>query len=380
MPKPVFPWIRVSVGLGALLLACNTADFVEPPTPERDAAAEVDAAAQRDAAVVEDASAGSDAGQDAGDIDDAGLDASGDAGEDAGSDASLDAGEEAGSDAGQDAGSDAGQDAGSDEDFTQVRIMAANLSSGNNQSYDPGHGLRLMQGAQPDVVLIQEFNYGNNGEAAIEGMVQATFPGYGYYRETGAQIPNGVISRFPILDAGEWTDTQVSNRDFAWARIDLPGPRDLWAVSLHLLTRSAAVRNTEATNLVAYIRANVPENDYLAIGGDFNTDAFSESGLATLGQVATAFSAAGPHPADQNGRTGTNAGRSKPYDQILVDLDLQQHHIPTVFGASSYTHGLVLDSRVYTPLAEIAPVQVGDSGANSMQHMGVIKTFRTPNF
>ena len=38
-----------------------------------------------------------------------------------------------------------------------TRIMASNLSSGNYQSYDPGHGIRLMQGVDPDIILIQEF-------------------------------------------------------------------------------------------------------------------------------------------------------------------------------------------------------------------------------
>ena len=44
----------------------------------------------------------------------------------------------------------------------------------------------------------------------------------------------------PILDSGSWDDTLSPNRDFAWARIDVPGPHDLWAVSLHLLTSSTA--------------------------------------------------------------------------------------------------------------------------------------------
>ena len=69
----------------------------------------------------------------------------------------------------------------------------------------------------------------------------------------------------------------MTNRDFAWARIDMPGPKDLWVVSVHLLTSSSGVRNTEATNLVNFIKANVPAGDYLAIGGDFNTDSRTEA-------------------------------------------------------------------------------------------------------
>ena len=133
----------------------------------------------------------------------------------------------------------------------RVRLMAANISSGNYQSYDPGHGTRIFQGTKPDVVMIQEFNYGDNSATAIRSFVNTAFgSSFYYYREAGAQIPNGVISRWPIVASGEWDDTQVSNRDFAWARIDIPGPKDLWVVSVHLLTTSSSVRNTEANNLV----------------------------------------------------------------------------------------------------------------------------------
>ena len=55
------------------------------------------------------------------------------------------------------------------------------------------------------------------------------------------QVGNAILSRWPILESGEWDDTSVSNRDFAWARIDIPGPRDLWVVSVHLLTASGVV-------------------------------------------------------------------------------------------------------------------------------------------
>ena len=37
---------------------------------------------------------------------------------------------------------------------TTLRIMAANTSSGNRQSYDPGEGTRIFQGLDPDIVLI----------------------------------------------------------------------------------------------------------------------------------------------------------------------------------------------------------------------------------
>jgi len=39
-----------------------------------------------------------------------------------------------------------------------VRVMASNLSSGNNQRYESA-GLDILKGLKPDVVAMQEFNY-----------------------------------------------------------------------------------------------------------------------------------------------------------------------------------------------------------------------------
>jgi endonuclease/exonuclease/phosphatase family metal-dependent hydrolase len=257
-----------------------------------------------------------------------------------------------------------------------VRLMAANTTSGNLQSYDPGHGIRIFQGTRPDVVMIQEFNYGDNSATAIRQFVNTAFgTSFSYYREGGAQIPNGVISRWPIIASGEWDDTQVSNRDFAWARIDVPGPKDLWVVSVHLLTSSSSVRNTEAINLVNFIKANIPTGDYLAIGGDFNTGSRSEACFSTFSQVVTTAS---PYPADRNGNTNTNASRGSPYDHVLVDSDLRQYQVATVIGGSTFSAGLVADTRVYSPISEISPALSSDSGASSMQHMAVIKDFLIP--
>ncbi len=259
----------------------------------------------------------------------------------------------------------------------RVRLMAANITSGNLQSYDPGHGTRLFQGTDPDIVMIQEFNYGDNSAASIRQFVNTAFgSNFYYYREGGAQIPNGVISRYPIIASGEWDDPQVDNRDFAYARIDIPGPKDLWVVSVHLLTASSTTRNTEASSLVSRIKASIPAGDYLAIGGDFNTDSRSESCFSTFSQVVVTSS---PYPADKNGNTNTNASRGKPYDHVLVNSGLRAYQTATVIGGSTFANGLVLDSRVYSPLAEISPVQSGDSGATNMQHMAIIKDFLIPS-
>nr|WP_244237416.1 lamin tail domain-containing protein [Corallococcus llansteffanensis] len=258
----------------------------------------------------------------------------------------------------------------------RLRLMAANLSSGTGQDYDPGHGIRIFQGTDADVVMIQEFNYKTDSAADIRSFVDTAFgTGFSYFREAGAQIPNGIISRYPIVAAGEWDDTQVSNRDFSWARINIPGPKDLWVVSVHLLTTSSSVRNTEASNLVKFINANVPAGDFLAIGGDFNSGSRSEALFSTFSQVV---STASPYPADRNGNTNTNAGRNSPYDHVLVDSDLRAYQTSVVIGSSTFANGLVADTRVYSPLSDISPALSGDSGASGMQHMGVIKDFLVP--
>lgn len=256
-----------------------------------------------------------------------------------------------------------------------LRIMAANLTSGNFQSYDPGHGTRILQGLKPDVVLLNEFKYGNNSEADLRAFVDLAFgPEYCFAREVGA-IPNGVVSRYPIVAEGEWDDPKVDDRDFAWARIDLPGDRDLFAVSLHLLTSSAATRSEETTTLLSFLTQALGADDLLVVGGDLNTDSRTESTLVKLGAVVVT---AGPHPADQSGNGNTNASRTKPYDWVLVSPALSAFQTPVELAGDSFDAGLVFDSRTFSPLSAVPPVLSTDSAATNMQHMGVVKDFHLP--
>lgn len=262
---------------------------------------------------------------------------------------------------------------------TRLRLVAANLTSGGAQSYDPGHGGRILAGLKPDVVMIQEFNYGTNSATDLQGWVTSTFgAGYTYFREPQPMdIPNGVISRYPILASGKWEDTESPNREFVWTRLDVPGTKDLWAVSVHFLTDDANNRrNNEATQLVGYINANVPAGDYLVIGGDLNTDVRNEAPLTTLGQVVNT---SGPPPVDQAGDSDTNSTRTKPYDWVMLDPDLKARQVPVVIGANSFANGLVFDSRLYSPLADVAPAMMADSDATGMQHMAVVVDVSLPN-
>jgi endonuclease/exonuclease/phosphatase family metal-dependent hydrolase len=315
-----------------------------------------------------------DAGTDAG-RPDSGVLAPADAGsaaEDAGGDAGEDSGVPDPGDAGPDAGTPYAD--GGSGPFS-LRIVAANLSSGNGQSYDPGEGARILKGLQADIILVQELNFGANQPADLRGFVDTAFgPTFSYFREAGGQIPNGVISRYPIVASGEWDDPLTDTRDFAWARIDLPGPADLWAVSVHLLTSNAAQRADQVSALLAQL-ALLPPEDLVVLGGDFNTGSRTETCLARL---AAYFKTTAPYPVDQSGNGNTNAGRDRPYDWVLADTQLQAHAAAVRVKAGSFPNGLVFDSRVYSPLSDVPPAQAGDSAAVNMQHMAVVRDFVLP--
>ncbi len=298
---------------------------------------------------------------------------------DAGSDAGLDdGGLDGGTDAGLDGGTDGGtvvtSDAGTNCTTQRLRLVAANLTTGNFQSYDPGEGIRILQGIHPDVVMMQEMNYGDDSAAKIQSLASSICAGCTYTRGVG-HIPNGIVTRYPILEAGEWTDPSVTDRDFVWARIDIPGPDDLWVVSVHLLTSNTTARNTEATNLLAQLQSKVPAGSLLVIGGDFNSDTRTEPEITTL---SARFSTVGPYPVDQLGNEGTNANRKKAYDWVLTSPELRAKEIPVAIGAAMFSAGLVVDTRIYTPIADLAPALASDSGGPSMQHMAVVRDFAVP--
>lgn len=262
-----------------------------------------------------------------------------------------------------------------------VRIMAANTSSGNLQSYDPGHGNRIFQGLDPDIALVQEMNVTLNGSknstATYRQWVNENFgTSFHYHVETGKSIPNGIVSRYPFLATGVWEDTQMPDREYVWARIDIPGDMNLLAISVHLSSGGgSSTRNTQAGNLRTLIQANKQATDHVVLGGDFNTDSRSEACLSTLASVVVTSS---PWPVDQAGLGGTNASRAKPYDWVAPGSSLAALSTPLVIGSNSFANGLVFDSRVYTPLSAVAPVMAGDSGATNMQHMAVMRAFLIP--
>ncbi|HWC58547.1 MAG TPA: immunoglobulin domain-containing protein, partial [Verrucomicrobiae bacterium] len=255
---------------------------------------------------------------------------------------------------------------------TDVRIMSANLN-GDSQTYEP-FALRIFQGLKPDVVAIQEFNYSNNTPADFRSMVDTAFgTNFVYFRESnsGYSIPNGIISRYPIVNAGSWADAEQSqpNRGFAWAEIDLPGTNELYIVSVHLLTSSATARGNEAAALKSLIQANFPAGAWIVVAGDFNTDSRTESAMDTFDSFLSDY----PIPVDNNGNSFTSQNRNHPHDYVLPSFSFTNIETASVFPSHSFPNGLVFDSGVYTPLSDVSPVLVGDS-ANA-QHMAVIKDF-----
>jgi len=262
--------------------------------------------------------------------------------------------------------------------------MAANLN-GNSQKYEP-FALRIFQGLKPDVVAIQEFNYTStngvdaNNATAMREMVDIGFgTNYSYFRaptSANGDIPNGIISRFPITYVSNWTDTHVANRGYTWAKIALPGTNFLYLVSVHFLTTSSANRAAEASELKTLMQASFPANAWIVLAGDFNAGSRTESCVTTYNGYLTDS----PIPVDKNGNSDTSSNRNSPHDYVLPSLTLASFETNTVFPTLSYPNGLVFDSRVYTTPSELtanfSPVLLADSG--NAQHMGVLKDFLIP--
>ena len=256
-----------------------------------------------------------------------------------------------------------------------VRVVSGNLTSGALSSYDPGHGQRIFQGLQGDVILIQQFNSGDGSDASIRNFVDTTFGlEFSFFRGAGT-LPNGVISRFPILMSGEQMDPSVNSRGFSWALLDLPNnPHDLWVISVHFHT-SVTQRVLEADALVAFIQFAIPAGDHIIIGGTLNTDNTAEVALSRLSAVVQS---GGPFPVDQYGNSNTSAPRSRPLDYVLASPQLDQMGAATVLGPFNFPNGLVFDTRIFSQVeldANAPPALVNDSGATGMLHMAVVRSF-----
>ena len=256
-----------------------------------------------------------------------------------------------------------------------IKIMSANITSGNYQAYE-GPGIRIFQALKPDVVMIQEFNYESG---SLRDFVDEAFgPEYYYMVEPhSGGIPNGVISRWPIYASGQWNDSYVTDRDFAWAKIDLPGDKDLQVVSVHLKGTKPTTQYHEAELIKTNVANNFDNDQYIVVGGDLNTTNRTQSAITTF---KTFLDADDHTPVDRNGDAKTNAGRKYDYDWVMPNHTLDECHTTLHVGTAdrAYTQGIVFDSHVCTPLTEVTPVQYADSHVTGMQHMAVMKAYNLP--
>ena len=253
-------------------------------------------------------------------------------------------------------------------------IVAANITSGGRQEYEePGE--RIFQALSPDIALIQEAKLPDAGFVNRQWVDQHFGEQFHFHVGSGT-LPTAIISRWPILESGNWTASNISNRDYSWATIDLPGSRKLHAISVHLLTTSTGAREDSARALTNYIaQASWSSNDFWVIGGDFNTGSRTESAI----QVMTTVFTDQRIPADQNGVRNTNAGRTAPYDYVLPNPTLNAQHVPFSLWGYTFTNGMVFDTRLTWPLGVPSPALATDSDEVGMQHMAVMKVFELEN-
>ncbi len=284
-------------------------------------------------------------------------------------------------------------DSGNTAGGLSVRIVAGNISTGNAQSYDPGEGIRIFKALKGDIMLVQEFNYKGNTPSDYQEMANASCPVSRCYYSVphpSMQIPNGIISRWPITEEGSWDDPNISNRELDWAVIDIPGSRDIFAISVHLHTKPAGDQ-VEAAQVIAkevhsLMQAH-PGKYYFVVGGDFNgPTAVSNNGFGQW-NGSDVFYVSGPHPVGEDGSKNTNASRSKQYDFVLPDHALHAYqqsvvyHSVTDSDTKTYSNGLVFDTRDFSQseLDEFFPgTYTSDSGASNMQHMAIVKDFKLP--
>ena len=260
--------------------------------------------------------------------------------------------------------------------YVDIRFMTANLTTGNYQNYDNGDGIRIMKSVSPDIILVQEFNY-NAGHRAMTDLVCGTSCTYfvGATYAVGNEIPNGIISRYPLLSTGSEQSPKYDNRGWDWAIIDIPGDKDLLVFSLHLHSKQEKAEFYEMDELARFIKEKASEGDYyLAFGGDFNITyrETAEEAFAGIGVIDASY-----FPIDQDGNDDTNNNRNKPYDWIVFNKTLNRMEIPITIGTHTYSHGHVIDTRIYDSYHELhllPGVEANDS--NGSQHMAVIRDVR----
>ena len=127
-----------------------------------------------------------------------------------------------------------------------------------------------------------------------------------------------------------------------------------------------------------------PSSTYVVVGGDLNVENSSEWCLQTF---ATFLEPDNYRPQDRFGNKNTNQNRSKPYDWIMPNQELDDFADTLVIGTEDYEYddGIVFDSHVFCrcaptpgpnePLWNIQSIRYGDSHSSVMDHMAVMRVF-----
>ncbi len=260
-----------------------------------------------------------------------------------------------------------------------LTVVSANLTSGREQSYTPGHGQRILRAIPGDVFLLQEFKVGDNSDQTLRNFVDETFGSdFHVYREAykveeEGPIPNGIVSRFPILEAGEIDDPTQKNRDLVWARLKISKDQTLLVFSVHLGT-SKSKREKAAQVLVRGAKKIRKPGELLIVAGDLNTDTRDERTLQILSEILTDQVV----PTDEQGNSNTSKTRGRAYDYVLPDPKLNSYTTCTEILGRVFPEGAVMDTRVFSNVPAMKGARATDSAAKNMQHMAVIKTFKIP--
>lgn len=260
------------------------------------------------------------------------------------------------------------------------RVVAANLNTTQAEGTTAA-GQRLLQGLKPDIVLVQGFYAGEIGNPAF---VRQTFPEWTtpyLYMVANTAPQNGILTRFPILnfERGAIDHTFDFSRAAGWARLRLPNDVSLLAFSI-ALSESAQERVFEVESLLPEIRlvqARFP-GSYTLIGGVTGADSLDDPTIARLAEVADLLAPAANDGSTSATATLTNVLRTRQMNAILPAPELVEYQRDTIVGAQFFPTGLVFDSRFYSPLADVAPIQPGDSASGRIEELLVVRDFELP--
>jgi len=254
-------------------------------------------------------------------------------------------------------------------DNDSFTLATANLTS-SGQLYREA-GQRILTASAADIVAIQEWKVTNSG--GHRAFVDHVFGSNYFYVVESNSLPNGVISKWPIIAWGLWIDIYAFGRNHLWATIDLPGSRNLHVVSVHLdFSGGEGTRQYETLQLLNQLdAAGFPTNDYLAVCGDLNIQSYTEAAMQLLADELSDER----RPADQNGVRETNQSRTRFYDAVLPSSLLNELHLPLYFNGHLFSEGIVFDTRTWTNALPPEPAQLLDSNDGGMAHMLVMKLF-----